>query len=100
MVTPDSTWRTMVEVWDKAPKEFCVIQYVDHFFTAVERIINEEGAYVEEFDVCHDHRKATQILVQGGAITINNNRILTTDAELSMSELEQMWNTEMGVKVA
>ena len=90
----------MVEVWQKTPKQFHVIQDVHRFATAVEININEEGAYVEEFDVCHDHRKATQILVQGGAITINNNRILTTDAELSMSELEQRWNTEMGFKVA
>ena len=32
--------------------------------------------------------------------TVDNNRILTADAELVIRELEQRWNTEMGVKVA
>ena len=99
-VTPDSAWRKIVEVWEKSPKEFRVIQDVDRFATADEIIINEEGAYVDKFGVRHGHRKATQRLAQSGEIAIDNNGILTEDTELAMRELEQRWNTEIGVKVA
>ena len=64
------------------------------------RIINEKGAYVKDFDFRHGHRKATQRLIQGGTINIDNNGILTADTKLAMRELEQRRNTEMGVKVA
>ena len=70
------------------------------FTTTVERIINKECAYIEEFDVCDGHRRETKRLVQGGAITTDNNKILTADAELAVKKLEQRWNTEMGVKEA
>lgn len=98
MATPDSAWRTMVAVWEMAPKEDRIIQDVDRFATAVERIINEEGAYVEELDRRHGHRKAVQTLVKGGAITIGKHGVLTANTEAAMKTLEERWNLVMGGK--
>ena len=66
MGLPNDAWRTMCEVWEKAPSSARVIQDVDRFLVALHKIIAAEGCYVEEYDAHHGHRKAMQKAVKGG----------------------------------
>ena len=91
MGLPDEAWRTMTETWKKAPIERRVIQDIDRFEKALDRIIEEDGAYVEEWDVRHGHRKATQQAVKGGAMITGRNVVLTAEAEEGMRVLEERW---------
>ena len=70
MGLPNDAWRTMCEVWEKAPSSARVIQDVDRFLVALRKIIAAEGCYVEEFDARHGHRRAMQKAVKGGRSTL------------------------------
>ena len=54
----DDAWRTMCEVWSRAPSSERIIEDIDRFKKAVEKIIVAEGSYVEEYDARHGHRKS------------------------------------------
>ena len=89
MGTPDEAWRTMIEVWMTAvPSPGRIVQDIDRFSTALDRIIAVMGCYVEELDCCHGHRKAMQIAVTGGAINMKNGS-LTAKAVEGLSELKK-----------
>eukprot|EP01050_Picozoa_sp_SAG11_P031448 SAG11_NODE_9773_length_881_cov_1.734015_2_plen_171_part_01 len=87
MATPNQAWETMTAVWAKAPTEARIIQDIDRVMKAIDAIIEKEGAYVEEWDARHGHRKATQQAVKGGALRIGKNGVLTAEAEAG-GELE------------
>ena len=61
----------MCKVWkteDGVPSHR-IIQDIDHVLIAINRIIEEGGAYVEELGTRSGHRKAAQLIAQGGALT-------------------------------
>ena len=91
MGLPNDAWRTMCEVWEKAPSSARVIQDVDRFLVALRKIIAAEGCYVEEFDARHGHRRAMQKAVKGGAFNITAAGTLTETAMEGMRELETSW---------
>ena len=68
MGLPNDAWRTMCEVWSRAPSSERIIEDIDRFKKAVERIIAAEGCYVEEYDARHGHRKSMQKAVNGGGV--------------------------------
>ena len=68
MGLPDDAWRTMCEVWSRAPSSERIIEDIDRFKKAVEKIIAAEGCYVEEYDARHGHRKSMQKAVKGGGV--------------------------------
>ena len=70
MGLPDDVWRTMCEVWARAPSLARIIQDVNRFKVALRNIIAAEGCYVEEYDARHGHRKAMQKAVKGGCSTL------------------------------
>ena len=91
MGTPNEAWRTMTEVWKTTPSSARIVQDVDRFLVALERIIEEEGAYVEEFDARKGHRRATQKAIKGGALFLTAGGCLTPTAMEAMRELLKSW---------
>ena len=91
MGPPDDAWRTMCEVWSRAPSSERIIEDIDRFKKAVEKIIAAEGCYVEEFDACHGHRKSMQKVMKGGAFNVMATGTFTEKAMEGMRELESSW---------
>ena len=75
MGLPDDAWRTMCEVWSRAPSSERIIEDIDWFKKAVEKIIAAEGCYVEEYDARHGHRKSMQKAVKGGGRSTFRRRV-------------------------
>ena len=91
MGLPDEAWRTITSVWETTPSSRRITQDIERFRTALDRIIEANGAYVEEYDCRHGHRKATQKAVLGGALKMNAEGNLTDQALEGMKELETSW---------
>ena len=91
MGTPNDAWRTMTEVWETTPSQGRIIEDVDRFAKALDRIIEEEGAYVEEWDARKGYRRATQKAIKGGSIFMTAGGNLTEAAMEGMVELIKSW---------
>ena len=81
----------MCEVWSRAPSSERIIEDIDRFKKAVEKIIAAEGCYVEEYDARHGHRKSMQKAVKGGAFNISAEGTLTEKAMEGMRGLMSSW---------
>ena len=46
----NDAWKAMTAVWKTTPSSARFFEDVDRFLIVLERIIEEEGVYVEEFD--------------------------------------------------
>eukprot|EP01050_Picozoa_sp_SAG11_P017372 SAG11_NODE_2500_length_3282_cov_3.538800_1_plen_631_part_00 len=86
MSTPDEAWQTMCAVWQTADAVSSgrIIQDIDRVLVAIERIIEADGAYVEELDYRNGHRKAAQLISRGGA--------LTAQAQAGLDAQMETWN--------
>jgi hypothetical protein len=91
MGTPNDAWKAMTAVWKTTPSSARIVEDVDRFLIALERIIEEEGAYVEEFDARKGHRRATQKTIKGGALFLTAGGCLTPTAMEAMRELLKSW---------
>ena len=72
MGSPNEAWRTMVDAWTQVP-ESRIVEDIDRFVVALERIIEAKGAYVADCDLRKGHRALMQRLVRGGARRRNND---------------------------
>jgi hypothetical protein len=91
MGTPNEAWQAMTEVWKTTPSLAQIVKDVDQFLVALERIIKEEGAYVEEFDARKGHRHATKKAIKGGAIFLTEGGCLTPTAMEGIREFLKCW---------
>jgi len=72
---PNEAWWAMTEIWKTTPSSARIVQDVDRFRVTLERIIEEEGAYVEECDARKGHRCSTQKAIKGGSYFLDGRRL-------------------------
>ena len=94
MATPADAWATMCATWktDGAVSSKRIIQDIDRVANAIDRIIEENGAYVEELDRRSGHRKAAMLISRGGA--------LTEHAQQGLAAQMQTWEGLSGVRIS
>ena len=55
MGIPDDALKKMTEVWETTPTSCRIIQDIYRFSKALDRIIEAEGSYMEDYDGSHGH---------------------------------------------
>ena len=56
----ENAWRKITAVWETTPTLCRIIQDIDRFSKALDRIIESEGSFVVEYYGCHGHLRVTQ----------------------------------------
>ena len=89
MATPDEAWRCMSECVMNLPSDR-IIQDIDKWAVAIDKIIAMEGCIVPELDLRNGHRKTSARIARGGN--------LLPHAEQAMAEQVLTWHKLSGRK--